>query len=209
MNIRTINSQKPDPILMAQIADVVRDGTPFVFPTDTVYGLGLAIAEGGSPRALFDLKGRDGDKAIAWLVAGVGALATYGTDVPDYAFELARRHWPGACTLIVRASDAVPAAFRAPDGSIALRVPANPVTLALIEALNAPLATTSANRQGRPPATSLETLDPQLAARVALAIDGGPTPGAVPSTIISCLGDHPHILREGALPAAHLLQSFA
>jgi L-threonylcarbamoyladenylate synthase len=205
MDIRTINPRKPDSALIAQIVDTVRDGTPFVFPTDTVYGLGLAVATGGSPRTLFDLKGRDGDKAIAWLVGGAGALAAYGKDVPGYAFELARRHWPGACTLIVRASDAVPAAFKAPDGSIALRAPASPVALALIEALGAPLATTSANRQGCPPATSLEALDPQLAARLALAVDGGPTPGAVPSTVVSCLGEHPRILREGALGAAHLL----
>jgi L-threonylcarbamoyladenylate synthase len=201
MDTRTINPRTPDFALIAQIADVVRCGTPFVFPTDTVYGLGMAVVEGGSLQALFELKGRDEGKAIAWLVADADALVTYGTDVPGFAFELARRHWPGALTLVVRASRAVPEAFRARDGSIALRAPASPIALALIRALGAPLATTSANRQGHPPATSLAALDPQLAARVALAVDGGPTSGLIPSTVVSCLSEHPHVLREGALPA--------
>ncbi|MDR2105799.1 MAG: threonylcarbamoyl-AMP synthase [Coriobacteriales bacterium] len=205
MEITRINPRQPEPVLIAHIARAVRDGLPFVFPTDTVYGLGLPVVAGGSPQALFALKGRDGDKAIPWLVAGASALDEYAEDVPGFAFDLAQQHWPGALTLVVRASAAVPGAFRAPDGSVALRAPAHPIARALIEALGTPVATTSANRQGYPPATSLAALDPELAARLAYAVDGGPTPGVAPSTIVSCLGEKPLILREGALPPEHLL----
>jgi L-threonylcarbamoyladenylate synthase len=199
MDTIRINPIQPEPALLKQAAKIARDGTPFVLPTDTVYGMGMAVGEGRSPHSLFSLKGRDPDKAIPWLVADASALSTYGEDVPSYAFELARAHWPGALTLVVRANASVPAAFRAQDGSIALRAPAHPIPLALIEALGVPLATTSANLQGEQPATSFAALDPRLLARIALCIDGGQTPGSVPSTIISCLDEHPHILRKGAV----------
>jgi L-threonylcarbamoyladenylate synthase len=202
-----INPKRPEPQLIAQATHVARGGKVIVFPTDTVYGVGVAAGAGFTPRALFELKGRDPDKAIPWLVSDAGALERYGEGVPTYALELARGHWPGALTLVVRASALVPRAFVARDGSIALRAPANPIARALLAALRAPLATTSANRQGDAPATSLASLDPRLmdVAAVALVIDGGATPGAVPSTIVSCLDGEPRVLREGALPSALLL----
>jgi L-threonylcarbamoyladenylate synthase len=157
-----INPGQPEPKLIAQAVDIARSGAVIVFPTDTVYGVGVAAGPGFTPEALFELKGRDRDKAIPWLVSDVRALERYGEELPAYAFELARRHWPGALTLVVRASASVPLAFVARDGSIALRAPSNPIALALLAALGAPLATTSANRQGDAPATSLASLDPRL-----------------------------------------------
>jgi tRNA threonylcarbamoyl adenosine modification protein (Sua5/YciO/YrdC/YwlC family) len=205
METLCVSGTNPEPALIARAAAVLRSGAPVAFPTDTVYGLGLPVVAGGSPAALFALKGRDAHKAIPWLVAGPQALKDYGEEVPAYALELARAHWPGALTLIVRASLAAPAAFVAPDGSIALRAPAHPIVAALIEALGTPLAATSANCQGGVPVASLSALDARLAARLALGIDGGPAPGAVPSTIVSCLGPRPRVLRDGAVPSALLL----
>jgi tRNA threonylcarbamoyl adenosine modification protein (Sua5/YciO/YrdC/YwlC family) len=205
MDILRINPQRPEPTRIAQARAVLLRRVPVAFPTDTVYGIGVPVAEGSSPGPLFELKGRDAGKAVPLLVADAQALSAYGSDVPASAFGLARRFWPGALTLVVKASAAVPEAFRAQDGSVALRVPAHPIARALIKALGAALATTSANRQGAAPATSLGSLDPWLAARLVLAIDGGPTPGPVPSTVVSCLDAQPCVLREGALPSALLL----
>jgi L-threonylcarbamoyladenylate synthase len=205
MNITRINSQQPQPELIARAAEVARHGAVIVFPTDTVYGVGVVAGAGCTPQALFEIKGRDSDKAIPWLVADASVLERYGEGVPEFARKLACEHWPGALTLIVRASASVPAAFTAQDGSIALRAPAHPIARALLAALGSPLAATSANRQGDAPATSLESLDSRLASAAALVIDGGPTPGPVPSTVVSCLEDTPRILREGILPSALLL----
>jgi L-threonylcarbamoyladenylate synthase len=200
MKIFCINPVNPEPQRIKMAARFVAEGAPVVLPTDTVYGIGVIAAAGHSPQPLFDLKGRDADKAIPLLVDGIAALEQYGSTVPAYAFDLASRYWPGALTLIVHASAAVPDSFLAADKSVALRAPASPVVLALLRELGAPLATTSANLQGGEPATSLETLDPRLAAQVVFAIDGGPTLGNTPSTIISCLTDTPILVRAGMLP---------
>lgn len=226
MDSLVINSYCPEPDLIAHAAALARQKAPLIFPTDTVYGVGVAVVPGASPQPLFALKGRTRDKAIAWLVADVCALDIYGDEVPTYAFALARAHWPGALTLVVRAKATVPEAFRAPDGSIALRAPSHPIPLALLKALGVPLATTSANLQGEEPATSFSSLDERLIERLiarldaqqepqhaapppnhplALGIDGGPTPGSLPSTVISCLEEHPRVIREGALSRALLL----
>jgi tRNA threonylcarbamoyl adenosine modification protein (Sua5/YciO/YrdC/YwlC family) len=205
MNITRINAEKIGRKSLEQAARLARAGVPVAFPTDTVYGLGVAVRHDTSPRPLFALKGSDPGKAIPWLVADIRALEVYGSDVSACALALARAHWPGALTLIVRASSAVPAPFLPPDGTIALRAPAHPVARALIEAVGGPLATTSANLASGEPATSLATLDARLAAQLALIIDAGPTPGAVPSTIVSCTDEAPRLIREGALPAALLL----
>jgi L-threonylcarbamoyladenylate synthase len=204
MDIIRINSQQPESEMIAQAARVAQSGAVIIFPTDTVYGVGVVARAGFTPHALFELKGRDADKAIPLLVANASALERYGEEVSEVAHRLAREHWPGALTLIVRASASVPSAFVAQDGSIALRVPAHPIARALLAVIDAPLATTSANKQGDEPATSLTSLDPRLAA-AALVIDGGSTPGVAPSTIVSCLNDRPRVLREGVLPSAPLL----
>jgi tRNA threonylcarbamoyl adenosine modification protein (Sua5/YciO/YrdC/YwlC family) len=171
-----------------------------VFPTDTVYGLGVAVSEGTSPDAVFALKGRERSKTLPLLIGTAEQLRYLGSEVPDYAFALADRHWQGALTLVVRASSAVPVQFQSSAGTVALRCPDHPVTLALLKALGMPLAATSANISGRPPATSVAQLDSVLAAEVACIIDGGTSPGGVPSTIVSCTGHEPVLLREGAIP---------
>lgn len=191
--------------MIARTVEVVQSGAVVIFPTDTVYGAGVAARTGFAPQALFELKGRDPDKAIPLLVADASALERYGEELPAFAFKLACEHWPGALTLIVRASALVPLAFVAQNGSVALRVPAHPIARALLVALGSPLATTSANRQGDEPATSFASLDPRLVSAVGLVVDGGPTPGVASSTIVSCLDDKPRVLREGAISPALLL----
>ena len=126
-------------------AAVLRAGGAAVFPTDTVYGLGVAVGSCASPQQLFAIKRRDEGKPVAWLVGGVHDLDAYGKDVPAWARTAAKKHWPGALTLIVRASNAVPVAFQSAQGTIGLRMPNSDVALDLIRAVGTPLATTSAN----------------------------------------------------------------
>lgn len=204
MKAEIINAHSQDFETAILVADRLRSGAVAVLPTDTVYGIGVAVAERATPERLYEIKGRDGDKAIACLIAEPGDLSVYGADVSDYARQLARFHWPGALTLVVKASERIPEAFRARDGSIALRVPAHPLTLAILKRLGMPLATSSANLQGCPPALEAVTLDSRLTAGVDLIVDAGAAPGGVASTIVSCLGGRPHIIREGAIPATDI-----
>lgn len=173
----------------------LRAGRAVVLPTDTVYGLGVAVAHAPRPDELFRLKGRPSGKAIPWLVASLSDLAAYGDAVPDYARDLARDGWPGPLTLVVRASDAVPAAYRGPKGTIALRMPASPEPLALMDALGCPLAVTSANLSGRAPVDRLAIMDAGLLAMAAAVLPGEEPLGGEPSAIVDCTGLEPRRLR--------------
>lgn len=142
-------------------------GNAVVFPTDTVFGLGVSVGAAAGPQLLYDLKHRDAGKPVAWLVEGPEALDVYGRDVPAYARRLAETFWPGGLTLVVRASDAVPAAFQSPAGTIGLRMPASEAALGLIRAAGCPLAVTSANLSGAADTARAEDLDRALVARTA------------------------------------------
>ncbi|MBR3258390.1 MAG: threonylcarbamoyl-AMP synthase [Eggerthellaceae bacterium] len=184
-------------VLLARAAASLRAGKPVAFPTDTVMGLGIAPGACVSPAVVYDIKGRAADKPIAWLVAGPEALDEYGEDVPEYARQLARAHWPGALTLVIRASAAVPAAFASAQGTIALRMPASDTALALIRAVGCPLATTSANVSGEAAPAAAADLDPRIASRVSWVLADLSEPSGTASTVVDCTGPEPRILRQG------------
>ena len=145
-------------------AAALREGRPVVFPTDTVYGIGVATAHAAGPGALYAAKGRPASKPIPWLVGSMADLERYGQGVPGYARELASEGWPGPLTLVVRASSAVPEAYRSAEGTIALRMPGSSEALALMDAVGCPLATTSANLSGCEPPHRFADIDPALLA---------------------------------------------
>lgn len=192
-----------------EAARALAAGNAVVFPTDTVFGLGISVKAAAGPRLLYDLKHRDAGKPIAWLVEGPGALDIYGRDVPAYARRLAEAFWPGALTLVVRASDAVPAAFQSPAGTIGLRMAASEAPLGLIRAVGCPLAVTSANLSGAADTARAKDLDGDLVARTAglylpegFATGSQPAPASASgtaSTVLDCTGDAPRVLRAGSL----------
>ena len=167
-----------------------------IFPTDTVFGLGVAVNHAPSPAKLYQLKQRTDDKPIAWLVGSIDDLARYGKNVSAQALELARAHWPGALTLIVEASDEVPPAYQSAVGTIALRMPNDATARTLIEQVG-PLATTSANISGEPAPTCTEELSPELTARVATV--AGEALGGHASAVVDCTQTPARIVRQGAI----------
>lgn len=191
---------------MQETVAALKRGDAALFPTETVYGLGVAVDAAESPRLLFDLKGRDQGKPISWLVADAADLDRYGRLVPDFARVLARTFWPGPLTLIVKASEAVPAAFRSAEGTIGLRMPDSRTALQLIRSVECPLATTSANMAGLKAPRSFEAVDGALAERVGAALadpdDSGKS--GVASTVLDCTHDHPVMVREGAITVADI-----
>mgnify|MGYP003102023230 FL=1 len=189
-----------------QAVCALKRGEAVIFPTETVYGLGVSVEAAASPEALYDLKERDRGKPVSWLVGGADDLDRYGAHVPDLARRLARAYWPGPLTLIVEAGDAVPAAFRSAAGSIGLRMPDNDTALELIAAVGCPLATTSANISGLQAPGAFDALDPRLAARVGvvMADDRDGDKSGIASTVVDCTVDPPRIVRAGAVTEAHI-----
>ena len=184
------------PVSTAEAVAALRAGKPVIFPTDTVFGLGVAVNHASSPAELYQLKQRTDDKPIAWLVGSIDDLARYGKNVSAQALELACAHWPGALTLIVEASDEVPPAYRSAAGTIALRVPNDPTARALIEQVG-PLATTSANISGEPAPTRTEELSPVLTACVATV--AGEALGGHASAVVDCTRTPARVVRQGAI----------
>ena len=175
--------------------EALKAGKPVVFPTDTVYGIGVSVLHAKSPQAIYDIKQRGAGKPIAWLVGSPEALDVYGENVPQQARDLVSAQWPGALTVIVKASEAVPPAFASQTGTIGLRMPDSPVALSLIEAVGSPLATSSANISGGSDPRMLEDVDPAVIRQVAAVVRGMRMGSGTPSTVIDCSQGAVRVLR--------------
>lgn len=190
-------------------ADCLTAGGLALVPTETVYGVGVAISafaanlETPGPDTgygrIFTLKRRELTQTVPWLVDGPAALERYGKDMPHSICALAEKLWPGALTLVVLAADDVPPFMRAADGTVALRASASPVVQELIARCGSPLAVTSANTHGKPAPISFDEVEPRILAGVDVAIDAGETPCRDASTIVAVRDGELQILREGAM----------
>ena len=203
MTHTTRTGTQPDHI--AQAVQLLHAGGIVAFPTDTVYGVGAHGLLPAAVEKLYVAKQRPRDKAIPLLIAGVEALSQVAVDVPEVAYALAKRFWPGALTLVLRRAAHVPNAVTSGGETVAVRAPDHAVTQALIAALGAPLAATSANLSGRPaPDTAQGVLD-QLRGRIDGVLDGGTCPGGIASTIVHLAVSPPAILRVGGISPQEIL----
>lgn len=200
MKTELISSEAPDCIERALA--VLNAGGLVVFPTDTVYGVGAPVDAEESIERLYTAKGREETKAIPVLLGDVAQLDRVATGLTESARRLAGRYWPGPLTLIVSRRPDLPKAL-SPYPTVGVRIPDHALARRLLRSAG-PLATTSANRSGQPsPVTAQEALA-QLDGRVELIIDGGRTPGGVPSTVVDCSGPELKILRAGPLTAEQI-----
>jgi tRNA threonylcarbamoyl adenosine modification protein (Sua5/YciO/YrdC/YwlC family) len=195
-----IDPEAPSAEAINLAASVLRDGGIVVFPTETVYGIGAAATSCIGPQEIVDIKMRSASKSLPWLVETEDALGIYGVEVPEYAHRLATAFWPGAITLVVKASERVGKDFRDSRGTVALRCPDNEVVQELIRASGGPIITTSANTSGNPSAASFDDLEPRIVAAADLTLDGGETLHGVHSTIVDCTGPQAVVVRDGAIP---------
>jgi L-threonylcarbamoyladenylate synthase len=195
MNTPVLPADSKDAI--AQAARLLTAGGLVVFPTDTVYGIGAHAFDRGAIKRLYAAKMRPRDKAIPVLLASAADLSLVARRVPSLARRLAEAFWPGALTIVLPRHPALPAALTGGGDSVAIRVPDHPAARALIEALAAPLAGTSANLSGQPSPITAEEAAAQLGGRVELILDGGPCAGGVPSTVLDLTCDPPCVLRAG------------
>jgi L-threonylcarbamoyladenylate synthase len=177
-----------------------------VYPTETFYGLGcLASAEAALER-LRVAKLRPEGKPLP-LVAADRAQVEALAALAGPAARLAERFWPGPLTLVLPAGPGVPEAITAGSGTVAIRVPGSAIARALAARAGGALVSTSANPSGGPPPARVDALDVALRARVDHVLDGGPTPGGLPSTIVALEDGAPRLLRAGALAFALVLEA--
>jgi L-threonylcarbamoyladenylate synthase len=183
---------------VADAAAVLEAGGVVAFPTETFYGLGVAALDAAAVRRLFTLKGRPESRPILVLVDDPARIERFAL-LTTPARALIARHWPGALTLILPARPTVPSELTAGTGTIGVRQPAHPVARALAAALAAPVTAPSANLTGETPPTSVAEVLQVFDGRIELVLDGGPTPGGLPSTVLDVTVDPPRLLRAGAV----------
>ena len=195
MKTNVISSDSQDAINNA--LDILSHGGLIAFPTDTVYGVGALAFDGRAVEAIYHAKDRPIEKAIPVLIAEAADMEKVGMHVPEIAHNLAARFWPGPLTCLIPKKPTLPESVSA-YSSVGVRVPDHAVTRALLRAAG-PMAATSANISGgQSPSTAQEVLA-QLNGRIALIIDGGKTPGGIPSTVVDCTADELTIVREGPI----------
>jgi L-threonylcarbamoyladenylate synthase len=174
-----------------------------VLPTDTVYGVGADAFSASAVDGLLAAKGRDRTMPVPVLVASQHMVDALVESIPDVATSLIEAFWPGALTLVFRHTAHLAWDLGETRGTVAVRMPDHEIALELISRTG-PLATSSANRSGHPPATNMLDARLQLGASVAVYLDGGPSGEAVASTIIDVTGEQPHLLRAGAIDIERL-----
>jgi L-threonylcarbamoyladenylate synthase len=188
----------------ALAVDVLRAGGVVALPTDTVYGIAVALDTPGGVERLFHVKQRPPDKGIALLLGSAAQAEVVGHMSPA-ATALAEACWPGGLTLVIRQHQevALPAALTGGERTAGVRLPDHPAPRALADALG-PLPTTSANVSGHPEAADAAEILALLGDGIDLILDGGPARGGPASTVVDCTGAIPVVARAGAVPVERL-----
>jgi L-threonylcarbamoyladenylate synthase len=204
MRVLHVNPTAPEQPAIDEAAAILRRGGLVAFPTETVYGLGANALDAAAVAGIFAAKGRPSYNPLIVHVAEEVAARALASEWPDIASRLARAFWPGPLTLVLRKRAIVPDTVTAGLDSVALRVPAHPVALALLRAAQIPLAAPSANRSTELSPTTAQHVARSLGDRVELVLDGGPTSVGIESTVVDLRGTRPTILRPGLIGAREL-----
>ncbi|GGK25865.1 threonylcarbamoyl-AMP synthase [Caldalkalibacillus thermarum] len=187
-----------------EAASWINRDEPVAFPTETVYGLGANALSDKAVQKIFAAKGRPADNPLIVHISCVDKLAGIVDKVPDKARILMEKFWPGPLTLVLPCGSQVSRIVTAGLDTVAVRMPAHPVALALIEACGKPLAAPSANRSGKPSPTRAEHVWHDLAGRIVGVLDGGETGIGLESTVVDVTGEVPVLLRPGGVTKGEL-----
>lgn len=208
-NLETLRLAIDAPAALDRAVEFLQQGQLVAFPTDTVYGLGAHAFLSDGVARLYVVKERPARLPIPLLLPDSSALETICTAIPPLAWRLAERFWPGALSLVLYRSAAVPDVVTAGGPTVAVRAPAHPFVRQLCHRLHAPLAATSANRHRYPSPTTADQVQAGLGGRLPLILDGGPCPGGVASTVLDLTVSPPTILRRGPVTAEQLADVLA
>jgi len=193
-----IDPVKPSTRLIHQAAEVMRNGGIIIYPTETLYGLGADPLDSEAIKRLYEIKGREAGKPIPFLIKDQEMLATLVDEIPPIGRQLMERYWPGPLTLIFRARAGLPAPLRGEAGTIGVRISAHPIARGIVEAVNTPLTSTSANPAGEGDLTDPRSIAEALGDQVDLIVDGGQVRG-VGSTVVDLTVDPPKVVRPGMI----------
>jgi L-threonylcarbamoyladenylate synthase len=199
MAILPVSPEAPETATIARAAALLGQGRLVAFPTETVYGLGANALDPAAINRLYEVKGRPAHNPLIVHVADAAAAQRLVTSWPESARKLTEKWWPGPLTIVLPKARDVPPEVTAGLPTVALRVPAHPVALALLRAAGVPVAAPSANRSGEVSPTTAAHVAASLGDQVPMILDGGPTTVGIESTVVDLSGATPVLLRPGML----------
>lgn len=185
--------------IIIEAGEIIKKGGTVAFPTETVYGLGANGLDEKAVEKIFTAKGRPQDNPLILHIASEKQLEELVEDIPEEAFKLIDRFWPGPLTIIFKKSSIVPDKITGGLSTVAIRMPNNNIALKIIEAAKVPIAAPSANTSGRPSPTKASHVIEDLYGKINMVVDGGSTGIGVESTVLDMSGDIPIILRPGGI----------
>lgn len=185
-------------------AQIIKSGGLVAIPTETVYGLGANGLDEKAVAAIFEAKGRPQDNPLILHVAEPMEMERFCRDIPEKAYRLAQKFWPGPLTMVLQARDIVPKRTTGGLSTVAVRCPDSPVTREIIRLSGVPIAAPSANLSGKPSTTTAEHVYHDHAGKIPLIVDGGKCSVGVESTIVDLTDEKPRLLRPGGITPAQL-----
>ncbi len=204
MAVVTVSPTAPEAPAIARAAALLGQGKLVCFPTETVYGLGANALDPVAVGRIYSVKGRPSHNPLIVHVADVAAAQRLVTDWPEAAARLTERWWPGPVTIVLPKARDVPSEVTAGLPTVALRVPAHPVALALLQAAGVPIAAPSANLSGEVSPTTAAHVERTLGDRIPMILDAGPTAVGIESTVVDLSGKTPVLLRPGMVTRAEI-----
>jgi L-threonylcarbamoyladenylate synthase len=176
------------------------------YPTDTFYGLGCDPFCESAVQRIFSIKAREPGKPILLIISDLSPLDRLTGEHGSLFLQVSRQFWPGPLTLVVPAAPGLPSILTGDTGTIGIRLPDHALCRRIVGVCGGVLTGTSANLSGMPSLSTADAVAAQLGEVLELIVDGGPTPGGQPSTILNITQDRPRLIREGALPRAQIEQ---
>jgi L-threonylcarbamoyladenylate synthase len=186
---------------------ILQKGGVIAFPTDTVYGLGADASNATAVERIYQIKNRPKHRQFPLLIADVKELTLLVDPIPEIAWFLARRFWPGGLTLVLPKKDSMPVHLAA-GPTIAVRVPDHLVCRAIIQQVENPIIGTSANISEQPAALTAEEAEQQLGAKIDYIINGGRCPGGKESTVVDVTRESPIVMRQGIIPSDEIDEAY-
>ncbi len=197
--ILRVSTNKSEESVLTSAAAIVARGGVIAYPTETFYGLGADATNEKAVKKIYKIKGRNLINPVSLIIGRTENLYPLVQSVPPAAQKLIRAFWPGALTIIFKASDGVLPVLTAGTGKIGVRVSASYTAQAIAQKLGHPLTATSANLSGKPECSEASEVAQQIGNKIDAIIDFGPTTGGKVSTFIDVTCDPPEILREGII----------
>jgi len=190
-----INPVNPQNRLIAKVVDVLKEGGIIAYPTDTFYGIGCDIMNKKAIEKIYLIRNRNRNKPFSFICSGLTNISNYAK-VSNYAYKTMKRLLPGPYTFVLEGSKLVPKIMLTKRRTAGIRVPANPICMALVEGMGNPIISTSAKTSANVVFDDPSLIHDHFKSHVDIVIDGGPVPGK-PSSVISLINDEPEVIREG------------